>query len=151
MQRSPSAPFALLLCLLAACQPRPMNQAPGDPAGTAAGGPLVSTLQAEASREGVRLSLQVTNASQATVTLQFNSGQRYDFAVRDGAREVWRWSADMGFTQALGSETLAPGETRTYAERWPADPALAGRTLTAVGRLTSRSHPVERTLEFRAP
>lgn len=115
-------------------------------------GPLVSTLQVETAPDSVRFVLQVTNASAAPVEVRFNTGQTFDFLVRDDrGAEIWRWSADMGFTQALRSETLAPGETRTLSAAWRPGAGLAGRELTAVGRLTSGSHPLERRLAFRLP
>jgi len=142
------------LTLLAACTP-PTAQAPAPAAGSDAGGgaagPLVTTLSVEPSADSVRFLLQVTNATQAPLTLRFNSGQSYDFSVSDGGRTVWTWSAEMMFTQALRSETLAAGETRAFTETWRPAPELRGRMLSATGRLTSSSHPVERTQAFRLP
>ena len=149
----PALAFAALT-LLAACTP-PGAQAPAPAAGSDAGGgaagPLVSTLSVEPTADSVRLLLQVTNATQGPLTLDFRSGQSYDFAVSDGGRTVWTWSADMMFTQALRSETLAPGETRSYRESWRPPAELRGRTLTATARLVSTSHPVARTQAFRLP
>ncbi|HEX2204445.1 MAG TPA: BsuPI-related putative proteinase inhibitor, partial [Longimicrobium sp.] len=112
---------------------------------------LASSLQVEASAEGARLVLRVTNVSGAPLALVFPTGQTYDFAVREENRELWRWSAGRGFTQAVREETLAPGETRTWAETWSAPAALRGRALTAVARLASSTHPVERTSPFALP
>ncbi|HEU0055530.1 MAG TPA: BsuPI-related putative proteinase inhibitor [Longimicrobium sp.] len=140
---------ALLLFAMAACHSRvPAPAAEG----SAAPGPLVTSLQVEPSPDSVRFVLQVTNASAEPVELRFNSGQRYDFAARDDAgREAWRWSAGQGFIQVLGSETLAPGQTVTHAESWRPGAEWRGRELTGVGRLTSSSHPAERTVRFRVP
>ena len=147
--------FALAaLALLAACVP-PEPVAPAAPAGSeSAGGstgPLVASLSVEPTAESVRFLLQVTNATQSPLALQFSSGQSYDFAVSDGGTSVWTWSADKMFTQALRSVTLAPGETRSFEERWRPPASLRGRALTATARLTSMSHPVERTQAFRLP
>jgi len=148
----PALAFAALT--LAACTP-PGAQAPAPAAGSDAGGgaagPLVSTLSVEPTADSVRLLLQVTNATQGPLTLQFRSGQSYDFSVSDGGRVLWTWSQEMGFTQALRSETLAAGETRAFSESWRPAPELRGRTLTATARLVSTSHPVERTQAFRLP
>jgi hypothetical protein len=57
----------------------------------------------------------------------------------------------MGFTQAVRTETLAPGETRTYAETWRPGAAPRGRTLTAVARFTSSDHPVQVQAGFAVP
>ncbi|HVG45201.1 MAG TPA: BsuPI-related putative proteinase inhibitor [Longimicrobium sp.] len=149
----PALAFAALT-LLAACTP-PGAQAPAPAAGSDAGGggagPLVSTLSVEPTADSVRLLLQVTNATQGPLTLQFRSGQSYDFTVSDEGRPLWTWSHEMMFTQALRSETLAAGETRAYSETWRPTPAQRGRLLTATARLVSTSHPVERTQTFRLP
>jgi hypothetical protein len=148
--------FALAaLALLAACVP-PEPGAPAAPAesgsaGGGASGPLVTTLSVEPSADSVRFLLQVTNATQAPLVLQFRSGQSYDFTVSDGGTTVWSWAADMMFTQALRSETLAAGETRSFAESWRPPASLRGRALSATAQLTSMSHPVERTQAFRLP
>lgn len=149
----PVLAVAAMAFLAAACNP-PVAAAPAPhPAGEAAGGgaPLVVTLQTDAAADSVRFTLQVTNSSAEPVTLRFSSGQSYDFSVRDGATEVWRWSGDMMFTQALRDETLAPGQTRSWSEVWRPAAGLRGHTLTATARLASTSHPVERTQTFRLP
>ena len=143
------------LTLLAACTP-PGAQAPAPAAGSegggaAAGEPLVTTLSVEPAADSVRFLLQVTNATQGPLTLEFHSGQSFDFSVSDGGRTLWTWSAEMMFTQALRSETLAAGETRSFDASWRPPADARGRTLTATGRLTSSSHPVERTQAFRLP
>ncbi|HEX6368641.1 MAG TPA: BsuPI-related putative proteinase inhibitor [Longimicrobium sp.] len=112
---------------------------------------LVSSLRVEAG-DTVVLTLQVTNPTAAPVTFAFPSGQTYDFVVRPAGAgaEVWRWSAGMGFTQAVQTLTLAPGATWTFGGRW-APPAGTRGEFAAVGRLTSGDRPVERTATFRLP
>lgn len=144
------------LALLAACvPPEPVPPAApvesGGPGGGSATGPLVTTFSVEATADSVRFLLQVTNATQAPVVLEFRSGQSYDFTVTDGGTTVWNWAADMMFTQALRSVTLAPGQTLSFEESWRPAASLRGRALTATARLTSMSHPVERTQAFRLP
>lgn len=142
------------LTLLAGCQPRPLAAPAPSPAGgesAAGGGPLAASFQIHPSADSVVFVLAVTNATLQPLALQFSSGQSYDFTVADAGREVWRWSADRMFTQALRSETLGPGETRTWRERWTPDPALHGHALTATARLVSTSHALARTQTFRLP
>ena len=139
-----------LVAALAACVPPPAP-APGPAEAGEAAQPLASSLQVEAAADSVRLVLQVTNVSGAPLALVFGSGQTYDFSVGDGARELWRWSAGRGFTQAIRQETLAPGETRTWSESWRPTAEARGRALTAVARLVSSTHPVERTSPFALP
>jgi hypothetical protein len=142
------------LTLLSACTP-PAAQAPAPAAGSDAGGgsaePLVSTLSVEPTPDSVRLMLQVTNATGGPLTLEFRSGQSFDFSVSEDGRMLWRWSQEMMFTQALRSETLAAGETRAYDAVWHPSPELRGRLLSASAHLAASNHPVERTQAFRLP
>jgi Intracellular proteinase inhibitor len=139
--------------LAAACTPPPAPDGtrPPPPPATMEESALVSSLRVETG-DTVRLTLQVTNPSAAPVSFTFPSGQSYDFAVRPagGGAEAWRWSEQMGFTQAVRTVTLAPGETWTFGERWTPPPGTRGE-FTAVARLTSSDHPVERTATFRLP
>lgn len=142
--------FLLAAVLLGACT-RPLDPPAGTPPlADAARAPLVSTLSVETQGDSVLLQLAVSNASSAPVEITFPSGQTFDFAVRRGDRLLWQWSETMRFTQQVRTETLGPGETRTYAAAWPA-PADARGELTARGWLASSSHRVERTAAFRLP
>ncbi|HYR11229.1 MAG TPA: BsuPI-related putative proteinase inhibitor [Longimicrobium sp.] len=147
----------LLACVFAAACTRPLPPPPDGilppppPPQTMQSTELVSSLRVETG-DTVTFTLQVTNPSAAPVAFTFASGQTYDFAVRPAGAggEVWRWSADRGFTQAVRTLTLAPGETWTFGERWT-PPAETRGELTAVARLTSSDRPVERTANFRLP
>jgi hypothetical protein len=94
--------------------------------------------------------LQILNTTQAPLDITFPSGQRFDFAVRQGEREIWRWSADMGFTQAVGTERLEGGGTLLYETVWRPEPALRGQ-FAAVGVLTSSNHPIEQSIRISLP
>lgn len=141
---------ALLLALLLGCGG---NQGAGVDAVGADRGvrqqlPLASSLEVEVREDSVRLVLHVTNPSSRPAVLEFSSGQRYDFAVRtEAGADVWRWSADRSFTQALGSETIAPGGTLDYAAVWL--PGARTGSFVAIGELTSTSHPVREQAAFR--
>lgn len=98
----------------------------------------------------VAFSLHVTNATDKRIEIRFPSGQTHDFAVLDASgRELWRWSTEQMFTQALQNKLLGARETVTYAERW--DPAGKHGTFTAIATLTSVSHPVSDTVTFTLP
>jgi len=93
----------------------------------------------------VMLTLSVSNAGRAPVTLDFATSQKYDFVVRRSGQTVWRWAAGRMFTQALTNLTLAPGERRTFTERWN-QTDTAGRQAPAgeyeaVGILTTMTRP----------
>ena len=64
--------------------------------------------------------LAVVNRGTEAVTLDFGTGQRYDFELLDldGARR-WRWSDGRGFIQMIGQETIEAGARRAYRERIP--------------------------------
>jgi hypothetical protein len=113
-------------------------------------GPLVSSLQVETRGDSVRFLLQVTNAGTQPVDLTFPSGQSFDFVVLQNGRELWRWSADRIFTQAIRTETLPPGDTRSYDAAW-APPAGVRGELVARGFLTARGNRAEQRSYFRLP
>ena len=116
----------------------------------ASSGPLVPSLQVQTSGGSVQFVLQVTNTSSAAVPLEFSSSQSFDFAVVRDGREVWRWSADQMFTQALRNESIAPGATRTYTASWNPPAGMRGE-FTASGMLTATNHPVGQRAIFQLP
>jgi len=105
--------------------------------------------------EGVDLALTVTNEGDDPVTLRFRTGQRADFAAfessagdgaddprRSTAGPVWRHGEGRAFTQALGTETLAPGGSATYKGTWRRPrPGV----YLIVGTLTAEEHEAEAT------
>jgi hypothetical protein len=108
---------------------------------------VVASLDVRPREAGVLLRLSVSNGTDAVIPVTFMTGQRYDFAVEtESGEEVWRWSADMVFTQAVEEARLGPAEVWEYAEVWPAV-GRAGR-FVAVGRLTSADRPVELRVGF---
>jgi hypothetical protein len=110
---------------------------------------LVSSLQVQVEDSDIRLTLHVTNFTAVPLVLEFMTGQRHDFDVYQAGQLVWRWSADRFFTQALGSEEIGPGETRSYEARWQAE----GRSgvFEAAGRVTAANRSIEQRAEFRIP
>lgn len=119
----------------------PLPSMPGDA--------LRATLSAATGAQ-VALTLTVTNAGTTPATIQFNGGQQYDFIIASSSSPapLWRWSADRGFTAALSSRTLAPGETVSYRESW--SPTATGR-FVATGSLTSTSHRASASTVFTVP
>ena len=93
----------------------------------------------------VALSLRIENVGQKPVTLDFRTGQRAEFTAYPGAGgpegsdvddtdPVWRYGAGQMFTQALGSETIAPGEAVGYEATWRGPPSGSYRV---VGEVTA--------------
>lgn len=112
------------------------------------GAGLVGSLEVELAGDSARLTLHATNPGPEAVRLQFGSTQRADFEVwtLDG-QHLWTWSADRSFAQVMSEEVLAAGATVREQAAW----ALPGgeREYIAVGRLVSRTAPVELRARFR--
>jgi hypothetical protein len=140
-----------LVAAFAACTPPPPEN-PASDAGSAprAGEPLVSSLQVTPAGDSVRFVLQVTNAGTAPVALTFGSGQTFDFSVSREGREVWRWSADRSFTQAVRETAIGPGETQRHEAAWH-PPAGTRGALVARGWLTAQQLRAEQSTGFSLP
>jgi hypothetical protein len=107
--------------------------------------------------DGIALSLRIENGGPEPVTLDFRTGQRAEFTAypadgdgadsgADGADSggeeadpAWRYGAGRMFTQALGSETLAPGEGVGYEGTWRSPPS---GTYRIVGETASTTRDV---------
>ena len=94
----------------------------------------------------VRLQLRVTNNGGRPEVLNFSSGQLYDFWVTRGDRELWRWSDDRSFTQALERRTVASQDSITFGENWTTE---STGTLTIHGRLLAEGFDRALTGELR--
>ena len=65
----------------------------------------------------LRARMTIRNSTPAPLVLNFPSGQRFDLVIRNTNREeVFRWSANKLFTQALGRIELSPGRRSFTAE-----------------------------------
>ena len=114
--------------------------------------PLKTTVKTEKKQHGtkdpVKMTLAVTNTTQKPITLNFSSGQKYDFEIKRGKGEagvtVWKWSQGMMFTQMLSSRKLEPGKSLTFTETYkPGAKSAEGQTLPA---LTAGTYSVIATL-----
>jgi hypothetical protein len=65
-----------------------------------------------------RLAIRLHNNTGQTEVIDFPTGQQYDFWVTQEGEEVWRWSDDLGFTQATSSLEVPPQDAVTLAEFW---------------------------------
>ena len=54
--------------------------------------------------------IDVTNTGQVPVDLTFSDGQRGDVILDQGDADLYKWSADMGFTQEVTTIVLEPGK-----------------------------------------
>jgi hypothetical protein len=170
LNRTRIASFILMVCSLSATWAVHAQQAGSDSSTKAAFpapgfGVAVSIDQPEYWTDfmppGVRaptigMTLTVYNNSDQSVTFQFPTSQRYDFAIRDSSgREVWRWSDGRFFLQVLGSLTLEPGDAVRFKTEHEfvdeqGEPLPEG-VYTVQGALTARDGQnwVKRTMEGR--
>ena len=95
---------------------------------------LSASVTGEETDPTVALALTVRNDGDETVTLRFRTGQRADFAAYPiaagtdspegaGMEPIWRHGEGRLFTQAIGTETLSPGDAATYEGTWSDPPS----------------------------
>lgn len=63
------------------------------------------------SGEPIWWAIDVTNVSEEVIPVTFGSGQVADVTVSDGDVELYRWSNEKAFTQAIHDVELVPGVT----------------------------------------
>jgi len=69
--------------------------------------------------EPVEVTVVGRNVSNGPLGIVFTSGQRLDLIVRrPRGDEVWRWSHDKAFTQAIQNLLLRPQETIMFRVAW---------------------------------
>ncbi|CCO08754.1 BsuPI-related putative proteinase inhibitor [Desulforamulus hydrothermalis] len=68
----------------------------------------------------VRITLNKVNVSNRTITLRYNTGQRFELVVRRAAdnAEVWRYSRGRLFIQQSAVVTIRPNQTAIYRYVW---------------------------------
>jgi len=79
---------------------------------------LESSVTATPDDDRVIFEYTVENVGDAPEEMTFRSGLSADFAVLDGDDELWRASDGQMFTQALRTETVDAGDSRTFSESW---------------------------------
>jgi hypothetical protein len=98
----------------------------------------------------VTLTLTVSNPTAAPVTVNFNTGQHYDFTISDATNGalLWRWGMGMMFTQALSTETIPANGKVVYTAEWK--PSQKGNFI-ATGSLVSPSHRADARVAVSVP
>lgn len=84
--------------------------------------PLDGYFDITVTRNVVNFVFTVENGGTNPVDLAFRSGKVADVVVYESGTEVWRWSDGRLFTQALGTETLDPGQSFTHEVAWEEPP-----------------------------
>ena len=85
--------------------------------------------------DGVTFQFTVVNGGDTPVELTFRDACRADFAVYADDAEVWRYSGNRVFAQALSTADLQPGESAAFEATWP-DPDPGDYTAEATLRVT---------------
>ena len=67
--------------------------------------------------EPVMWPFDLTNGTDTDTTLTFSSGQGMELTLSDGSGEVYRWSSDMMFSQAIEEVGLPAGATHPFVLR----------------------------------
>ncbi|MFA4886346.1 MAG: BsuPI-related putative proteinase inhibitor [Desulfotomaculaceae bacterium] len=70
--------------------------------------------------ENVTITLVKTNQSNRSITLRYNTAQRFDFVARRAStqEEIWRWSCGRFFAQRVADITLRPGQSQVFRVTW---------------------------------
>ena len=84
----------------------------------------------------IKITLAAKNTTSQTMNLNFSSGQRYDFTLREGVKPdgkiVWQWAKGKMFAQMMSTQKLEPGKSLTFTETFdPKTAAAEGGTLKA--------------------
>ena len=115
----------------------PSPPSPGRPTVTRTFDGVEYTLSLNKSRyrigENIIIRLRKRNILRVPLTLTYRTSQRVDFRVTRDNRPIWQWSTGRFFTPAAGSDTLQPGESKTYRLVWN---QRADSTLLRPGRYT---------------
>lgn len=116
----------------------------------AAGAPAVQGALTVTSGQPMHFTLRVTNRGPKVIELRFADGQTHDFSLRDASdREVWRWSADRMFTQAMRTRALGSNEQVDFSEDGAT--GLKAGAYTLVAELKASNHPLRLTQGVTIP
>src|SRR5690606_364580 len=99
----------ILAILLAAC-------GTGETSGNSSGDEAIDEMTAQVEQlENGTYRYIVLNKTEAAETFNFTSGQRFDFSLSNEAgEEVFLLSSVSAYIQALGTETIEPGQELSY-------------------------------------
>lgn len=102
--------------------------------------------------EPVKVTLTVTNITRHPVTLSFVSSKQYDFIIKQGDNEIWRWSDGKMFAMALTSLTFGPQESRNFQVTWDqtdhAGHKIPSGFYEAVGMFEVMNNPPSKSIPF---
>ncbi|UOY93974.1 BsuPI-related putative proteinase inhibitor [Ectobacillus sp. JY-23] len=81
------------------------------------------TFEVEARPQGSQLEVRLilTNTSENRLIMTFPSSQQFEVIISAKERQVYKYSADKMFSQALTKVELEPGETKVWKAVWKYD------------------------------
>ncbi len=89
--------------------------------------PVIIKPDATLTKDSIEMKISIINNTKKSITINYSSGQKFDFALLDEDRNVlYRWSADKLFTMELNSTTIEPGKTQEFSD------TLSGEAYTAI-------------------
>lgn len=76
--------------------------------------------EAETNKDQVTFKMSLENKNDEPIDISFSSGQQFEIVVKDktSGNEVYRFSDGKMFTMALITETLQPGDIKTWEDTW---------------------------------
>lgn len=110
-------------------------------------GKIETWIDYEQQGDGVHFTFHLKNQTEHMKTYHFNTGQRFDFVIKDDqGKVVKRFSEGKMFTQVLGEETLKQGDTLTYQAKVS---GLREGKYTVRFWLTAKEEQPEASLTFK--
>lgn len=143
-------PTATVVAAQLAGNPAPRTRHVDSASGAAVHSPLDTRFAVDVEPGALRFSLDVKNATDKHIEVNFKNGQTYDFVVTDTVgRVLWRWGAKRMFTQTMQNRQLGKGDVMHIDATWNRPPT-AGRFI-AIAVLNSSNYPAQRRVSFEIP
>ncbi|WLR51540.1 BsuPI-related putative proteinase inhibitor [Bacillus tianshenii] len=104
------------------------------------------------SGKAVMFDMELANNGSEDAELTYTSGQQYEIVVtNEENEEVYRYSKDQAFTEAIEEKTLQAGESMTWHEEWTPQDAKSGTyeaTITLMPAKVNGEEVSEKTFEI---
>jgi hypothetical protein len=78
-------------------------------------------VEAQPQESQLEVRLTLTNTSENQLIMTFPSSQQFEVIISTKERQVYKYSADKMFSQALTKVELEPGETKIWKTAWKYD------------------------------
>jgi hypothetical protein len=93
--------------------------------------------------------MMLRNGTAQPLKLVFPSGQDFDVIIRnDKGEAVFKWSEGRGFTQAIRTVELAPGESKTFVVLVPLEKLQQGRYIAEANLATTNPREYTASVTF---